>query len=31
MRPTQGKPEMGPRSQGELPALWQESLEFGPA
>ena len=31
MRSTQGKPEMGARSQAEPPALGQELLEFGPA
>lgn len=31
MRPTQGRPEMGPRNLGELPALLQKGLEVGPA
>lgn len=30
-RPTQGRPEVGPRSLGELPALLQKGLEVGPA
>lgn len=31
MRSTQGRPEMGPRNLGELPALLQKGLEVGPA